>query len=585
MLPPVNAVANSSIAFQDPRTAPDGASEGRSTPAGQPLQAANGLERNAAIAGRLNLLMLSGQERMSDNLTLLVNLLGSRLGMERGEGESLSAFAGRLVQALADASPQIRQSVQRQLAQMFGGLQLRTLIEAFRNPAGPEAATLTIYLELYRAKDRDLAARSVVTSYRQNGGEARPSAAPVSSPAAGGHLAAGAPSQPSANPVRAEAASGRPLASSSESELPDDGAGLDDPMAPVAKGRLFSMQDEQSRKILKLAAARALQTVMFQGAQKGVDQTPSAATQTPASAEAGEAGGPVPSSARAADVDDMRTASLRKNDEPAAAARTGKARIDTAGAGDRSASDAKGAVNASEGRGLEGQPKARAADGDRTQTLFVLKGWQEDGPQDAASASQASLPAPEEILPDPARLLAPAGIEEMPAAAAAEAQAAATGEPATAADDARPSEPETEALEHLAEPEGDPSAADRMVPGTAEMVQAMPDLELALARPPFAAREGIPLPLVNYLFATDDPDGENGVKHRFSRDDGDGGAQSDQGFGDEAGEEAPHGEQGAEDEEAAEQQATAEARRPGADAAETEGETANDLYWRMAGWS
>ena len=128
MLPPVNAVANSSIAFQDPRSAPDGASEGRSTPAGQPLQAANGLERNAAIAGRLNLLMLSGQERMSDNLTLLVNLLGSRLGMERGEGESLSAFAGRLVQALADASPQIRQSVQRQLAQMFGGLQLRTLI-------------------------------------------------------------------------------------------------------------------------------------------------------------------------------------------------------------------------------------------------------------------------------------------------------------------------------------------------------------------------------------------------------------------------------------------------------------------------
>ena len=585
MLPPVNAVAKSSVAFQDTRIAQDGASEGRGKPAGQPLQAANGLERNAAIAGRLNLLMLSGQERMSDNLTLLVNLLGSRLGMERGEGENLSAFAGRLVQALADASPQIRQSVQRQLAQMFGGLQLRTLIEAFRNPGGPEAATLSIYLELYRAKDRDLAARSVVTSYRQNGGEARPSAAPMPSPAAGSRPSSGAPAQVPVNPARAEAASGRPLGSSSESELPEDGAGLDDPMAPVAKGRLFSMQDEQSRKTLKLAAARALQTVMFHGAQKGADQTPAAATQPSTSPEADEADRPVPSLAGATEVDDVSTASLRTNVEPVAEARTGKARSDAADAGDRIARDAKGEAKTTEGRGLDGQPRARAADSDRTQTLFVLKGWQEDGPQEVASASQASLPAPEDILPDPARLLSHAGIEEMPAAATTAAQASATGEPAEAAEQTRTSEPEAEALEHLAEPEGDPSAADRMVPDTAEMAQAMPDPELALARPPFAAREGIPLPLVNYLFATDDPDGDKGVKHRFSRDDGDSGAQSGEGFEDEAGEEAAHGEQGAEDEEAAEQQEAAVPRRLGADAAETEGETANDLYWRMAGWS
>jgi hypothetical protein len=269
MLPPVNAVANSSIAFQDPRAAQDGATETHARPQGALPQAANGLEQNAAIAGRLNLLLLTGQERMSDNLAILVNLLGSRLGMERADGESLSAYAGRLVQALGDLTPQMRQSIQRQLSQMFGGLQLRTLMDAFRNPVGPEAATLSIYLELYRVKDKDLAARTVVTSYRQNGGETRANVLPASAPTVPGRTSAGAPaaSTPAtALPLRTEQGT-QPLTETAVDPELIGGDTIDDPMAPVAKGRLFSMQDEQSRKMLKLAAARALQATMSYGAE------------------------------------------------------------------------------------------------------------------------------------------------------------------------------------------------------------------------------------------------------------------------------------------------------------------------------
>ena len=266
MLPPVNAVANSSVAFQDPRAAQDGGSETHARPQGALPQAANALEQNSAIAGRLNLLMLTGQQRMSDNLAILVNLLGSRLGIERNEGETLNAYAGRLVQALGDLPPQMRQSVQRQLAQMFGGLQLRTSMEAFRNPAGPEAATLSIYLELYRIKDKDLAARTVVTSYRQNAAEARtntvaPAQIPIGRAAAGSSPALAAAAPPAA--VQRSENGVAILLDPQNAE----GDALDDPMAPVAKGRLFGMQDEHSRKMLKVAAARALQATMSFGAE------------------------------------------------------------------------------------------------------------------------------------------------------------------------------------------------------------------------------------------------------------------------------------------------------------------------------
>ncbi|MBW8319159.1 MAG: hypothetical protein K0M47_07320, partial [Rhizobium sp.] len=264
MLPPVNAVTNSSIAFQDPRAAQDGAAEEAVRPRPSVPQAANALEQNAAIAGRLNLLMLSGREQVSENLALLVNLLGARLGMERLEGEAPRAYIGRLVQALGELAPQARQSVQRQLSQMFGGLQLRTLMEAFRNPAGPEAATLAIYLELHRIKDKDLAARTVITSYRQNAGETRPATMPLATPVGAGRMNPGAgPAQPNGTSARPQQML-QPLTTQGE-DLRFDGEEPDDPMAPVARGRLFSMPDERSSKALKLAAARALQAAMTHG--------------------------------------------------------------------------------------------------------------------------------------------------------------------------------------------------------------------------------------------------------------------------------------------------------------------------------
>lgn len=598
MLPPVTAVANSSIAFQDPRAAQDGAADTHVRPQGALPQAANGMEQNAAIAGRLNLLLLTGQERMSDNLAIMVNLLGSRLGMERADGESLSAYAGRLVQALGDLTPQMRQSIQRQLSQMFGGLQLRTLMEAFRNPVGPEAATLSIYLELYRVKDKDLAARTVVTSYRQNAGEARANGLTTPTPAVAGRIGAGAsPAQAAALPIRTEQGTA-PLPETAGEPQMAEGDAVDDPMAPVAKGRLFSMQDERSHKMLKLAAARALQATMSYGAEPA-SRNPAiepTATQAPEASESAEA-----------PRDRLPGRNAQTADEPASGRPPASRTAEASATGVRTLPDVEHAAakdapieanrNDTEPRtersaplaarstGTDGEAPRNA--GDKTQTLFVLKGWQEEATRHAEPAMPTDLPAPEDILPDPARLLGSTAIGEDaaaydPAALPVETEAREAEARETPADEVQSLlDHDAEVVEQLGEAAPDATSADRAAQDLASPRHDMPDAELAQLRQQVAGREGVPLPLVSYLFAADDMAEEKGLKHRFNQDyEGESGGQDADGSGEDASEsddETP--------DETPEQRDSTEAQEQDPVVAPVEGETPNDLYWRMAGWS
>jgi len=182
MLSPVHAVSNSTVSHQDQRLPHGQANTGAGQPQPTAHQAPAMLERNSVVAGRLNLLLLSGSEQMAENLAMIADLLGQNLGIFRKEGETNSSLASRLMEAISKLPRQERAAVQRQLTQMFSGVQLRMLIEAFRNPAGPDAAKLAVYLELNRHKDRDLAARTVVSSYRQNGADPRSVLSPIARP-------------------------------------------------------------------------------------------------------------------------------------------------------------------------------------------------------------------------------------------------------------------------------------------------------------------------------------------------------------------------------------------------------------------
>jgi hypothetical protein len=156
-----------------------------------------------SIAGNLNIMLLSAPERMSQNLVVLTEVLAAVLKLKQEPDEPLTAFTARLIEAIATLSPAEQQKLKAMLSDAFAGLQLRTLLLALRNPQGPEAATLAIYLELYRQKERDPGARAVISFYRQNGEAAL--APPIrdprtttplnpSQPQPSGTLAAGQPS-------------------------------------------------------------------------------------------------------------------------------------------------------------------------------------------------------------------------------------------------------------------------------------------------------------------------------------------------------------------------------------------------------
>jgi hypothetical protein len=172
MLPPVLASANAYASATEAKQRPDQTVSARPPTANAPA-APTAISREAAVAGQLNMMLLSGPERMSQNLAALADALGSALKIERRVDESLTDYMGRLIDGIAGLPAADRLKLQKLLAQSFAGLQLRTLLDAMANPSGPERTTLALYLELYRQTDRDGAARSVISSYRELAGDLR----------------------------------------------------------------------------------------------------------------------------------------------------------------------------------------------------------------------------------------------------------------------------------------------------------------------------------------------------------------------------------------------------------------------------
>ncbi|SIP89745.1 hypothetical protein SAMN05880561_10196 [Rhizobium sp. RU33A] len=183
MLPPVLASPASYTSATDMKPRPEQPVGSRATaPASPPMPTA--INQTSAIAGQLNIMLLSGPERMSQNLSVLADVLGAALKIERRADETPGDYMGRLIEGIAALPAADRLKLQKLLIQSFAGLQLRTLLAAMAAPSGPERATLALYLELYRQTDRDGATRSVISSYREAAGEARSTAPSVNRPLA-----------------------------------------------------------------------------------------------------------------------------------------------------------------------------------------------------------------------------------------------------------------------------------------------------------------------------------------------------------------------------------------------------------------
>ncbi len=168
MLSPIRSASNASLSSQGQTAAIVAGGLGRSVVAPTPVNAVEAADLNAAIAGRLNILLIAARQRMIEALLDIINATGRTIALQRGEGESDQAFAARVADAIRRMPDAEIDAVERQLSDDGHSLPLRMIAAALKDPTGPEAARVVAYLETVSYKDRDLAARAVVRSYRQN---------------------------------------------------------------------------------------------------------------------------------------------------------------------------------------------------------------------------------------------------------------------------------------------------------------------------------------------------------------------------------------------------------------------------------
>lgn len=173
MLPPVRAALSSSVDYH--------------APSQQPVQrqridvANNSANAQPAVSaplsgGRLDILSLSAQLQLAQGFSIFAETIGKLIKLPRREGEALLDYAQRISEAVKAMNPAERAALERILNQLVKGVTLRLLAEILNNPAGPDAARFAMRMEAAQLLDRDLAAKAVVSSYRQNAGAEQPPA-------------------------------------------------------------------------------------------------------------------------------------------------------------------------------------------------------------------------------------------------------------------------------------------------------------------------------------------------------------------------------------------------------------------------
>ena len=182
MLTPVRAVANTDISFNSYTSQQQGGVASTLTP--NSGASSNVAQQENTNLGRASVLALSGQLQLSQSVTVLAEALGRMLNIPRKDAESVDDYVNRLVQTIRGLSSSEREALNQQLAKVLQGLTLKIIAEVLKNPAGPDAARLAVLLEMTRYKG-DLAAKAVVSSYRQNTGNDLIAALPSKDQASG----------------------------------------------------------------------------------------------------------------------------------------------------------------------------------------------------------------------------------------------------------------------------------------------------------------------------------------------------------------------------------------------------------------
>ncbi|WP_172724219.1 MULTISPECIES: hypothetical protein [Neorhizobium] len=513
-------------------------------------------------AGRLDILSLSAQLQLAQGFSIFAETIGRLIKVPRREGEALADYAQRLSEAVKAMNPAEKAALERTLNQLVKGISLRLLTEILNNPAGPEAARVAIQLETAQLLERDLVAKAVVSSYRQNAGaeqvptlpqpaNAVPSApsqasvpAPVPTPEAEGQAA-----QPGEEPAT-DGASPEAMAADTATLDPDSPHVSTATSGPTPDPTMLSAEAEAlptltDNNTSQMSAENDLETASVSVSAQEAAEFPESGTPEIAATRADETA-ETPSPARP--EDGRQTAS--------------------AAAGDRRMSqpvfyDGPALARLSQ-RGLEQQNGARAPSAEKMANGATTV-WLAEVLAEATSELLDGLPVAARQLPEQQAL------QQLTDKELFGKSAIQTNETASAA--AAKSVPPT-----TDEPASTGSTGSTTGPSANASSQATAATELAeqLALPiamPHAFREGVALPYVAYPPEERERDPEERKTKAISETDEDGEQQhsaGEQAFGEEHPDDDPAQDDEGDD---ASKEAVEDADR------------ANDLYWRMAGWT
>lgn len=565
MLPPVRAALSSSVDYH--------------APSQQPVQrqridvANNSANAQPAVSaplsgGRLDILSLSAQLQLAQGFSIFAETIGKLIKLPRREGEALLDYAQRISEAVKAMNPAERAALERILNQLVKGVTLRLLAEILNNPAGPDAARFAMRMEAAQLLDRDLAAKAVVSSYRQNAGAEQPPA-----PLPQQTVPAQVPTEPAAPAsiagerpwVEQDEASGTPVAAnapdadvlqSSDADSPEvQPQSATEPGAEAAELQdgLAAFATETEERLLAAADGDNLLI------HTGTGHTGPGTEQE------------IPPGLPEGDVPDLATPP--REEEPAVSANRRQPEGSEPNAKPESSDGRRGsapvfydgpALARLSQRDLRQPTTADTPRTDRTSTATVT-GWLAEVFAEGNSDLLELLPLAAEPSPEQQAL------EEL---LDSETLAQPAAEPEEMANEffAGRASPSYESQEDTA-PAGKPAAtqsnASSQAAGTAGDSAEQMSLPLV---PPQVFRDGVPLPYVPYPPEERERDPEERKTRAVSATD------------EEAEQQHSPGEQPFEDEHEAEDSGeNAEDNTPGENA-EEDGR-ANDFYWRMAGWA
>nr|WP_250809106.1 hypothetical protein [Neorhizobium tomejilense] len=516
-------------------------------------------------AGRLDILSLSAQLQLAQGFSIFAETIGRLIKVPRREGEALADYAQRLSEAVKAMNPAEKAALERTLNQLVKGISLRLLTEILNNPAGPEAARVAIQLETAQLLERDLVAKAVVSSYRQNAGaEQVPSALPQ--PANTAPSAASQASMPVPT-AEAEGQAAQPGAETAIDEaLPEAmaaDADVQDPDAPRVSTATSSTNPDPT---MLSAEAEASPTPLANNtsqitADNHLDAAPASVSAQEA-AEFPESGTPEIAATRADETAENPSVARPEDGRQTA----------SAAAGDRRMSqpvfyDGPALARLSQ-RGLEQQNGVRGPNAEKMANGATTV-WLAEVLAEATSELLDGLPGAARQLPEQ-QALQQLTDKELFGKSAMQANEAASAAVATSVP---PATDEPASTGSTGSTTGPSVNASSQATGATELAE---QLALPIAMP-HAFREGVALPYVAYPPEERERDPEERKTKAISETDEDGEQQhsaGEQAFGEERPDDN-HAQDDTQDDEGddASKEAVEDADR------------ANELYWRMAGWT